>query len=141
MRRKGRAGGGVAAKIERYGGGGFTVRVRPHDETPAALAELAVQAEALLATETAAAPAVRLGRRLVESLTAESAKEPDRAWLEGCIGSAARASGLEWDRWRCAAVADLLRNQRGGRENAVVWAIGGRGADPSGGRAVGVKSD
>ena len=135
VRRKGRAGGGVvAAKIERYGGGGFTVSVRPHDQTPAELAELAEQVEALLATETAAASAVRLGRRLVGSLTAESAKEADRAWLEGCIWSAARASGLEWDRWRCAAVADLLRNQRGGWENAVVRAIGGTGADPSGGR-------
>ena len=136
VRRKGRAGGGtVAAKIERDGIGGFNVSVRAHEQTPAELAELAEQIEALLATEAAAASGVRLGRRLVTSLTPEDAKDANRAWLEGCIWSAARASGLEWDRWRCAAVADVLRNQPGGWENAVVRAIGGTSADPSGGRA------
>ena len=136
VRRKGRAGGGVvAAKIERDGSGGFNVSVRPHEQTPAELAELAEQIESLLATETAAASAVRLGRRLIASLTADEAKAADRAWLEGCIWSAARASGLEWDRWRCASVADVLRSQPRGWENAVVRAIGGTGADPSGGRA------
>ena len=136
VRRKGRAGGGVvAAKIERDGTGGFNVSVRAHEQTPAELSELAEQIEALLATETAAASGVRLGRRLVASLTPEDARNVDRAWLEGCIWSAARASGLEWDRWRCAAVADVLRNQPEGWENAVVRAIGGTGADPSGGRA------
>lgn len=135
VRRKGRAGGGVvAAKIERDGTGGFNVNVRAHEQTPAELAELAEQIEALLATEAAAASGVRLGRRLIASLTSEEAKDANRAWLEGCIWSAARASGLEWDRWRCAAVADVLRNQPGGWENAVVRAIGGTGADPSGGR-------
>ena len=135
VRRKGRAGGGVvAAKIERDGTGGFNVSVRSHDQTPAELAELAEQIEALLATETAAAAAVRLGRRLIASLTPDDAKAADRAWLEGCIWSAARASGLEWDRWRCASVADVLRNQPRGWENAVVRAIGGTAADPSGGR-------
>ena len=136
VRRKGRAGGGVvAAKIERDGTGGFNVSVRAHEQTPAELAELAEQIEALLETETAAASGVRLGRRLVASLNPEDARNVDRAWLEGCIWSAARASGLEWDRWRCAAVAEFLRNQTGGWENAVVRAIGGTGADPSGGRA------
>ena len=42
VRRKGRAGGGlVTAKIERDGAGGFTVSVRPHDQTAVELAELA----------------------------------------------------------------------------------------------------
>ena len=136
VRRKGRAGGGVvAAKIERDGSGSFSVSVRAHEQTPAELAELAEQVEALLHTETAAASGVRLGRRLIASLTPEDAKDADRSWLEGCIWSAARASGLEWDRWRCAAVADVLRSQPSGWENAIVRAIGGSGADPSGGRA------
>ena len=136
VRRKGRAGGGVvAAKIERDGTGGFNVNVRPHEQTPAELAELAEQIEALLAMEAAAASGVRLGRRLIASLTPKEAKDANRAWLEGCIWSAARASGLEWDRWRCAAAADVLRNQPGGWENAVVGAVGGTSADPSGGRA------
>ena len=142
VRRKGRAGGGVvAAKIERDGAGGFNVSVRPHEQTPAELAELAEQIEALLATETAAASAVRLGRRLVASLTPDDAKAADRAWLEGCIWSSARASGLDWDRWKCASVADVLRSQPRGWENAVVRAIGGTGADPSGGRPGDEKTD
>lgn len=124
VRRKGRAGGGVvAAKIERDGAGGFSINVRPHEQSGAELAELAEQVEALLAAETAAASGVRLGRRLVASLSPEEARNADRAWLEGCIWSAARASGLEWDRWRCAAVADLLRSQTEGWEQAVVKAI------------------
>ncbi|MCY4012177.1 MAG: ParB N-terminal domain-containing protein [Gammaproteobacteria bacterium] len=133
LRRKGRAGGGVvAAKIERDGGGGFNVSVRPHDQSAAELAELAEQVEALLAAETAAAAGVRLGRRLVASLSPEEAKNADRAWLEGCIWSAARASGLEWDRWRCAAVADVLRSQTDGWEHAVTRAVGGANADATG---------
>ena len=71
MRRKGRAGGGVvAAKIERDGKGGFSVNVRPHEQTPAELVELVEQIEALLAAETASASGVRLARRLVSSLVA-----------------------------------------------------------------------
>ena len=115
VRRKGRAGGGmVAAKIERDGAGGFSVSVRPHEQTEAELAELAEQIEALLAAETAVAAGVRLGRRLVTSLTSQEAKDVDRSWLEGCIWSAARASGLERSRagpmavhggGGCAAVA------------------------------------
>ena len=133
VRRKGHAGGGiVAAKIERDGTGGFQVSVRPHGQTPAELAELAEQIEALVAVETSAASGVRLGRRLVASLTPDDAKNADRSWLEGCIWSAARASGIDWDRWRCAAVADVLRSQPRGWENAVVRAVGGTGADPSG---------
>lgn len=133
IRRRGRAGGGVvAAKIERDGAGGFSVSVRPHDQSAADLAELAEQVEALLAAETASASGVRLGRRLVSSLTPEEAMAADRSWLEGCIWSAARASGLEWDRWRCAAVADVLRAQPEGWERAVVRAIGGGEADPGG---------
>ena len=103
--------------------------VRPHGQTPTELAE---QIEALVAVKTSTASGVRLGRRLVASLTPDDAKNADRSWLEGCIWSAARASGLDWDRWRCAAVADVLRSQPRGWENAVVRAVGGTGADPSG---------
>ena len=133
VRWKGRAGSGVvAARIDRDDAGNWSVKVRAHVQSPVQQAELAEQVEAVLATETEAAAGVRLGRRLVATLTPEDAKESDRAWLEGCVWSAARASGLEWDRWRCAAVADVLRNQRDGWELAVVRAIGGAGSDPSG---------
>ena len=126
MRRKGRAGGGVVtAKIERDGAGGFSVNVRPHEQTPAELAELAEQVEALVAAETAEAADIRLGRRLAASLTPEHAKDVHQSWLEGCIWAAARASGLEWDQWRCAVAADVLRTQRDGWESAMVRAIGG----------------
>ncbi len=129
MRWKGRAGSGVvAARIDRDEAGNWSVNVRAHEQSPAELAELAEQVEAVLATETASAAGVRLGRRLAATLTPEDAKDSDRAWLEGCIGSAARASGLAWDRWRCAAVADVLRNQREGWE----LAVGGSGSDPAG---------
>ncbi len=132
-RRKGRAGGGVvAAKIQRNEAGGWSVSVRPHEQTPVELAELAEQVEALVAAETGTAGGIRLGRRLVGMLSPEEAEASQRAWLEGCIWAAARASGLEWDRWRCAAVADELRSQRDGWEQAVVRAVGGRDADPSG---------
>lgn len=134
LRRRGRAGGGViTAKIERDGIGGFNVAVRPHEQSLADLAELAEQIEALLSAETSAAAGVRLGRRLVASLTADEAKSADRSWLEGCVWSAARASGLEWDRWRCAAVADVLRSQPDGWERAVAHAIGGPQVDASAG--------
>ena len=124
VRRKGRAGGGVvAAKIERDGAGGFSVNVRAHEQTPAERAELAEQIEALVATETAGAGNVRLGRRLAGSLTAEQAKDVHRSWLEGCIWAAARASGLEWDQWRCAVAADVLRSQPDGWELAMVQAV------------------
>ena len=133
VRRKGRAGGGVvAAKIERDGTGGFSVNVRPHEQTPAELAELAEKIEALLAEETAAASGVRLGRRLTAILTPDNAKEVARSWLEGCIWAAARSSGLDWDQWRCAAAAEVLRKQRDGWELAMVQAIGGAEADPAG---------
>lgn len=124
-RRRGQGGGGgaVAARIERDGSGAFTVRVRAHEQDEADLAELAEQLEALIALETASASAVRLGRRLVALLTAEEAKTLDRAWLEGCVWTAARTTGLTWDRWRCAAVANTLRAQRGGWERAVVDAV------------------
>ena len=126
-RRRGQGGGGgaVAARIERDGQGAFSVRVRAHEQDEADLAELAEQLEALIALETASASAVRLGRRLVALLTAEEAKTVDRAWLEGCVWTAARATGLTWDRWRCAAVANTLRAQRGGWERAVVEAVRG----------------
>ena len=122
----------VAAKIERDGGGGFSVNVRPHEQTAAELAELAEQIEALVAAETAAGAGIRLGRRLVASLTPDEAKDVARSWLEGCIWAAARASGLEWDQWRCAAAAEVLRSQRDGWESAMVKAIGGSDADASG---------
>ena len=132
-RRRGRAGGGVVtAKIETYGEGGFNVSVRPHDQSAAELAELAEQVEAVLGAVASPAAGVRLGRRLVSSLSAEEAKSADRSWLEGCVWSAARASGLEWDRWRCAAVADVLRSQPDGWEHAVVRAVGGAHGESTG---------
>ena len=125
VRRKGRAGGGVvAAKIERDRAGSFWIRARAHEQTPAELAELAEQIEAILASEMGSASGVRLGRRLVASLSPKQAREADRAWLEGCVWSAARASGLEWDRLKCAAVAEILSTQREGWERAVVRAVG-----------------
>ena len=123
--------GPVTARIHREAGGGWLVRVRPHAQTPAQRAELAEQVEALLAVETSAAAGVRLGRRLVALLSPEEARDASRSWLEGCIWTAARASGLDWDRWHCAAVADVLRSQPDGWETAVVRAIGSAEADPS----------
>ena len=133
MRRQGRVGGGVVtARIERDGRGSFSVNVRAHEQTPAELAELAEQMEALVAAETAPAAGVRFGRRLVASLSPEEAREANRSWLEGCIWSAARACGLDWDGMRCAVVAEILRTQPGGWEAAVAKAVGGSGMDPSG---------
>ena len=133
MRRKGRAGGGVvAAKILRDGAGGFSVNVRPHEQTPGELAELAERVEALLAVETADASGVRLGRRLAEYLNPDEAKDVNRSWLEGCVWAAARASGLQWDQWRCAAAAEVLRSQPDGWEQAVARVVGGQEADASG---------
>ena len=133
VRWKGRAGSGVvAARIDRDETGNWSVKVRAHEQSPAQQAELAEQVEAVLAAETEAAAGIRLGRRLAATLTAEDARASSRAWLEGCVWSAARASGLEWDRWRCAAVAEVLRTQRDGWELAVVRAIGGAGADLGG---------
>ena len=124
VRRKGRAGGGVvAAKIERDQAGSFWIRVRAHEQTAAELAEVAEQIEAILATEMGSASGVRLGRRLAASLSAREARDADRAWLEGCVWSAARASGLEWDRLRCAAAAEILAAQRDGWERAVARAV------------------
>ena len=65
-------------------------------------------------------------------LTPEEAKDAHQSWLEGCIWSAARASGLEWDRWQCLRVAEILRSQRGSWQQAVVRAVGGAEADPAG---------
>ncbi|MCY4565424.1 MAG: hypothetical protein OXE40_13235, partial [Gammaproteobacteria bacterium] len=133
VRWKGRAGSGVvAARIDRDEAGNWSVKVRAHEQSPAQQAELAEKVEAVLAAETEAAAGVRLGRRLAATLTPEDAKESDRAWLEGCVWSAARASGLEWDRWRCAAVAEVLRTQREGWELAIVRAVGGSDANPGG---------
>ena len=134
VRRKARSGAGpVTARIEREADGGWLVHVRPHEQTAAERAELAEQVEALLALETAPAAGVRLGRRLATLLSPEQAQDTSRSWLEGCVWATARASGLEWDRWRCAAVADVLRNQPDGWQAAVVRAAGGVEADPSGG--------
>ena len=124
-RRRGQGGGGgaVAARIERDGSGAFMVRVRAHEQDDADLAELAEQIEALIALETASASGVRLGRRLVSLLSAEEARTVDRTWLEGCVWTAARASGLALDRWRCAAVVETLRTQPGGWKRAVVEVV------------------
>ena len=123
---RGRAGSGVvAARIDRDEAGNWSVKVRAHEQSLAQQAELAEQVEALLAAETEAAAGIRLGRRLAATLAPEDAKQSDRAWLEGCVWSAVRASGLEWDRWRCAAAADVLRRQRDWWELAVVRAVGG----------------
>ena len=124
--------GVVGAKIERDAHGGWSVMVRPHEQSPAEMAELAEQVEAVLATETAPASGVRLGRRLVSTLSAEDAKSVERAWLEGCVWAAAQASGLDWDRWRCMAVAEELRSQQGGWQRAVIRAVGGNEANPAG---------
>ena len=133
VRRKGRAGGGVvAAKILRDGAGGFSVTVRPHEQTPAELAELTEQVEALLAVEAANASGVRLGRRLAGYLSPDEAKDVNRSWLEGCVWASARASGLQWDQWRCAAAAEVLRSQPEGWEQAVARVVGGPEADASG---------
>ena len=133
LRRKGRAGGGVvAAKILRDGAGGFSVSVRPHEQSPSELAELAEQVEALMALETADASGVRLGRRLAEYLTPDEAIDVNRSWLEGCVWASARASGLNWDQWRCAAAAEVLRSQPDGWENAVARVVGGPESDASG---------
>lgn len=134
VRRKGRAGGGVVAvKIERDGVGGFSVNVRPHEQTAAEQAELAERVEAVLAEETTEASGVRLGRRLVSMLTPDAAKDVNRSWLEGCIWSAARSSGLDWDQWRCAAAAEVLRTQQDGWELAMVQVVGGAEADAGAG--------
>ena len=132
--RRGRSGGRavIGARIERAPEGGWSVVVRPHEQSPAQMAELAEQVESMLAAETAAASGVRLGRRLVALIDPADAKEADRAWLEGCVYAAARASGLDWDRWQCMSAAEDLRSQRGGWERAVARAVGGRAADPSG---------
>ena len=133
MRRKARTSGPtVAAKIERDEQGGWSVLVRPHEQSPAEMAELAEQVESLLADQMADAGGVRLGRRLTGMLTPEEAKDTNSSWLEGCVFAASRASGLDWDRWRCAAAAEALRSQQGGWQRAVVNAIGGRDADPNG---------
>ena len=131
VRRRGRGRGGtITAKIERDGEGGFSVNVRPHEQTPAELAELAEQVNALLAIETAPAARVRLGRLLTTSLSAEEVRNSDQAWLEGCIWAAARASGLDWDRWRCMATAQVLRTQPDGWEHALVRAVGDPDTEP-----------
>lgn len=124
--------GPVTARIERDKSGGWSVNVRPHEQSPADMAELAEQVEALLAAQTASAAGVRLGRRIVARLTAEEAKHASQSWLEGWLHAAAQACGMEWDRWRCSSVAEALRTQRGGWERAVVRAIGGREGDPGG---------
>ena len=84
-------------------------------------------------TETAGAGNVRLGRRLAGSLTSQHAKDVHRSWLEGCIWAAARASGLDWDQWRCAVAADVLRKQQGGWELAMVRAVDEPDAAPGAG--------
>ena len=132
-RRRGRTGGGTTvAKIERNDAGGWSVTVRPHEQSPSEMAELAEQVHAIVDAQTAEAAAVRLGRRLTAILTPEKAKSAERSWLEGCVWTAAHDHGLDWDQWQSAAAADILRAQTHGWERAVARAVGGREADPSG---------
>lgn len=132
-RRRGRAGGGaVMARIERDEIGGWSVRVRAHEQSPVELAEIAEQVQAVVDAETAAGAGVRLGRRIADMLTAEEAKEADRRWLEGCVWAVAQGAGLDWDRWRSTAAAEVLRSQPEGWERAVTRAVGGREAEPGG---------
>lgn len=139
VRRRGRAGGGVTmAKIERNDAGAWSVTVRPHEQSPAEMAELAEQVNAIVGTETAAAAGVILGRRLAGLLTAEEAKSSERAWLEGMLWASAQSAGLDWDRWQSAAAAEILRTQPGGWEHAVARAVGGRKADSSGATSTGI---
>ena len=135
VRRRGRGGGGgaVAAKIQRNEAGSWSVAVQAHEQSPADLAELAEQVEALVRAETAGGARVRLGRRLADSLTPDDARDAERLWLEGCVWAWAHTIGLDWDRLRCAVAADILRKQPKGWQKAVVQAIGelnpGPGAD------------
>lgn len=122
--RVGPAGGGtVAVKMVRNDDGAWAVTVRPHEQSPAELAELAERVEQLIATETAAASDIRLGHRLTALLTPEEARDADRSWLEGLVFAAARASGLDWDRLQSAVAADALLAQRDGWERAVAEAV------------------
>ena len=120
VRRKGRAGGGmVAGKIERDGAGGFSVSVRPHEQTEAESPELAEQIEALLAAETAVAAGV--GRKAAGNFPDVPGSEgrgpvvARRLHLVCSAGERSRAVS-SGDRWRCAAVADVLRSQPDGWE-------------------------
>ena len=76
VRRRGRAGGGVTmAKIERSDAGGWSITVRPHAQSPAEMAELAEQVNAIVGTETAPAAGVILGRRLAGLLDCGGGEE------------------------------------------------------------------
>ena len=130
-RRRGKGGGGgaVAARILKDPEGGWSVTVKPHEQSPADLADLAEQVESLLQAETAAGTAVRFGRRIAASLSPEEARKAHRSWLEGCVWAWANALGLDWDGMRCAVVAEILRTQRKGWEQAVVEASAGAESD------------
>ena len=130
VRRRGRGGGGgaVAAKIQRNEAGSWSVNVQAHEQSPADLAELAEQVEALVRAETAGGAHVRLGRALAGSLTPDDAKGAERSWLEGCVWAWARTTGLDWDRMRCAVAAEILRTQPKGWQRAVVQVTGELGA-------------
>ncbi len=122
VRRRGTGGGGgaVAARILRDPEGGWSVTVKPHEQSPADLADLAEQVESLVQRETSGGAAVRLGRRLAASLTPEEAVKAQRSWLEGCVWAWAHALGLEWDGIRCAVAAEILRTQPEGWQRAIV---------------------
>ena len=123
-RRRGKGGGGgaVAARILTDRQGGWSVTVKPHQQSPADLADLAEQVESLVQAETAAGTPVRLGRRIAASLSPEEVGNVPRSWLEGCVWAWANALGLNWDGMRCAVVAETLRTQPKGWEQAVVEA-------------------
>ena len=126
VRRRGKGGGGgaVAARILRNDDGAWSVTVQAHEQSPGDLAELAEQVETLVRAETAGGAGVRLGRKLVDTLSPDDASSAERLWLEGCVWAWARTTGLDWDRLRCAVAADILRKQPKGWQQAVVQAVG-----------------
>ena len=125
VRRRGQGGGGgaVAARILRNDEGAWSVTVQAHEQSPSDLAELAEQVETLVRAETARGAGVRLGRKVADALSPEDASRADRRWLEGCVWAWARTMGLDWDRWRCAVAAEILRTQPHGWQQAVSQAV------------------
>lgn len=95
-------------RLHRDGGGGWSVRVKPHEQSDADRVELANAAERLVREECGIAGEDDVRRRLAAWLPARVAKGADPEWLSGCVWAAARASGVKWSRDRCAAEAAEL---------------------------------